>query len=155
LLPASLIILLSAVFGVNYILSNINISLTDKISKLASPEQVKEMSLIETEANEFNRLVGLLSSLNSIPPKTAVMRGINDLAQKNNVIVTRLYNQAGNVPYKLTGLARSQDELIAFKKDLDLNPIFANVVLPLSNIKAGPQGVDFSLTFDFNSANVK
>lgn len=155
LLPASMAILLLAMFGVNYILSNINSSLTERINKLASPEQVKEMSLIETEANEFNRLVGLLSSLSAIPPKTIVMRNISDAATKNNVTITRLYNQAGNVPYKLTGLARSQDELIAFKKDLDLNPVFANVVLPLANIKAGPQGVDFSLTFDFNPANVK
>ena len=155
LLPASLAILLISIFGVNYILTNINTSLADKISRLASPEQVKEMSLIEAEANQFNRLVSLLTSLNTIPPKTAVMKNINDLAQKNNVTVTRIYNQADNVPYKLIGQARSRDELIAFKKDMDADKIFLNVILPLSNIKDGPQGVDFSLTFDFNSANVK
>ncbi len=155
LLPTSMAILLISIFGVNYILSNINTSLADKISRLASPEQVKEMALIEAEANEFNRLVSLLSSLNAIPPKAAILKDISDIARKNNVTVVRLYNQSNSVPYKLTGIARNQDELIAFKKDLDTNPIFINVVLPLSNIKDGPQGVDFSLTFDFNAANVK
>ncbi len=155
LLPASLLVLLLSVIAVNYVLDDINTSLAEKLSRLASPEQVKEMSLIETEATNFNRLVGLLSSLDSIPPKTVVIKNISEIADKNQITITRIYNQANNVPYKLTGQARSQDELIAFKKDLDSNPVLINVVLPLSNIKANSQGVDFSLTFDFNSANAK
>lgn len=155
LLPASLAVLLLSVFAVNYVLSDINSGLVDKLSRLASPEQVKEMSLIEAEANSFNRLVGLLSSLNSIPPKTVLIRDLSELANKNKITIVRIYNQANNVPYKLTAQARSQDELIAFKKDLDSDPIFSNVVLPLANIKTSAQGVDFSLTFDFNSANAK
>lgn len=155
LLPASLSVLLLSIFAVNYVLSGINSSLIDRISRLASPEQVKEMALIEKEANDFNRLVGLLGSLSSIPQKTIVIRNLSKHADKNNIRIERVYNQSNTVPYKLTGQARSQDELIAFKKDLDSDPVFLNVILPLSNMKTVSQGVEFSLTFDFNSANAK
>ncbi len=116
-----------------------------------SGEQTKEYSTLAAQADDFNRSVKLIESVqSSLFSDGKLWDKISGIMATAGVKPDHLSFQGINSPVALSGTAKSEDQVMAFKSALANDPEFGGVNLPISNIETNPEGVSFSLTFNIN-----
>jgi hypothetical protein len=109
--------------------------------------QSSEIATLEDSAKRFNRLVGLVKTVESMQdPKNVALAAIADKA-KDLITINRVTFQAFSVPITLSGTAPSEDRVIAFRAALDKDRAFSGINLPLTGIQTNGASVSFSMSF--------
>ena len=119
------------------------------LGKLAQSE-VQEVDRLQKEAQEFNRLVGLASSLKQKSAAwSPVLEQLNKLAA--NITLDRIFIDI-NKRVILNGRAQSEAAAIAFKNKLLQEKNFDKVILPLSSFRPNPESlISFTVNFEIKS----
>ncbi len=156
LLPATLAILLIAVIGAEIFAGQVGASLVDRQNSLhISPAQLQDMTTLTAQVDQFNKSVSLIKNIQKTTVlKSPLLQKLNALAQKDNINLTSLIYQGEGVPVNLGGGAGQQDQILAFKQDLQNDPAFLSVNLPLSSIQISSHGFVFSLSFIFKGSTI-
>lgn len=107
-----------------------------------------ELSFFERRVSDFNVLVGIIRSLqNSSLPVSPSLWTLNHIAADSHLTVTELdYNPASGA-VALSALAASEEQVISFKRLLEADPRFSQIVLPVTAIRPVDQRVSFSVSF--------
>lgn len=156
LVPISFAVFLSIFFLADLYLLNMRRSIeTQSVFKL-SEEQVNEISLLEKEVNDFNRLVSLIKSTKeSLLYQSFILEKIIALMKENDLVLNRFYIQSYNTPVILSGSAKSEEQILNFKKALAKEPEISDIDLPLTAIQSSPEGVNFSIKFSISPTAFK
>jgi Tfp pilus assembly protein PilN len=118
------------------------------------PEQAKEISSLESRATAFNNAVTMIGAIRApANKKLPLIEKIAGVLASSSVALSHLTIQGTNAPITLSGYATSQDNILAFKRAIDTDPVFQNVNLPLTNIRSDPQGFTFSISFSMQLPN--
>jgi Tfp pilus assembly protein PilN len=150
--PLVLGVLLVAFVGADVFLVNIRRSLESQtVFQLKEPD-IAAIDALETEVQQFNKSVAYLTTATqSIKPKQPVAQKIISLADASGVTLNRIHMQGASAPVAVSGGAKSEDQILNFKKALDSDPLFTNVQLPLTDIKSGVGApLVFSVSFSLN-----
>lgn len=148
LMPSAVAIFLIAFLSVSFSLSKINDNLALSLISSNQGAQAKEMKGLESQIEEFNRNVSLLSGVeDSTILQTPVLQKLINISSASGINISRVYYQSSASPISISGSAKSPDELLAFKKMLEGEKILKDINLPPAGVKVSPQGVDFSMTF--------
>jgi len=112
-------------------------------------EQQGELQTFLDEARSFNSEVAMIKSAESaVTLKTRLWGKVSDLLSANGVSADRFYFQSKAAPIILSGFAKSEDQIISFKKALEADTAFESINLALTDIKSDARGgYSFSLTF--------
>lgn len=156
LLPSSLAILLIAIIGAQIVIGQVGESVAARQHSLnISAAQLKNMNSLQTQVNQFNRSVSLITAAQKETIlKSPLLSEINALAQKDNITIATLTYQGSQAPVQLGGIAGGQNQILAFKQDVQNDPLFSNVNLPLSSIQIAAHGFVFNLSFSFNGSTI-
>jgi len=121
---------------------------------LKRPE-TSELAGLQAKVTEFNNLVAAaLSARNLVNDVTPFLKKMNSMAIDNGITVSRLGLHAAALDVNLSGTARTQDQIIAFKNKLAALPQVSDVSLPLSGIVPDAnRGFSFSTTFKLKTLN--
>lgn len=147
-LPIALGILV-LVFSAAYVfLMRTNQSLKSLALLSVSSEQAGEIKEFQNRVQEFNQVVTLIEGvMTSHPPAAAIFAEFSDLARTHSILLNRFSFDGSGKPIRVSGEGKSEEQILNFKKTLDANPKFQSVTLPLTEIRAGPDGVVFTMTF--------
>jgi len=110
-----------------------------------------EFEVLEARAEEFNNLVGLVSTFRSQGHTFSPLLIKMDELSGDDINITRLAFTSIDSPVRINGDAVSQDAAVAFKNRIVEQSQFENVDLPLSNLSDGGNVVSFTLTFNIVS----
>lgn len=156
LIPIALGVLLLVFIGSDVFLTGIKKNLESKMVSGADASQIKEMNELKQTVQDFNRSINLISKAEqSAGSQTVLLNKVNGLLRSNDLILSRLARQGEGSPINVSGWAKSEDQILNFKKALDNDPSFKSVNLPLSDIKPGSQGLFFSVSFLMASSTAK
>jgi len=116
--------------------------------------QFAQIMTLESAATKFNNSVKLLSSAEqTIHPNDAVLQKLSAVAEATGVTITHVSFPSPGAPISITGYAVAQDHILAFQTDLNNDPEFTNVNLPLTGVQSqGSNSVTFTMTFSFAPA---
>lgn len=115
------------------------------ISLTARPDS-KNAALIETQAIDFNELVGQTGALVKEEPRwSAIVEEIKARIVPG-IAINTLSLPGTSVTWSLTGVADSREEINALKKSFEDSPLFKEVNLPLDNL-GKKTDIPFSLMF--------
>ena len=154
LLPVGLSILLLAFLGADFFLLNTKKNLERQSQIAVSPEQTKEMDLLQDEVTRFNRSVIILGKIQGTSaPRSYFFAKLGAMLKANRITLERVSYQGVGTSVTLAGYAASEEDIIAFKKAIDDDPQFEAVSLPLTDVKISSQGRSFSMTFSVISAS--
>ena len=147
IIPLSLGVLLIAFVAADLFLANVKRSLGSQALML-KPSEIAALESFENEAKHFNKSVTYLQTvLGSLRPKQIILQKVVQIADSAGIALNRLYMQSANAPITLNGEAKTEDQILNFKKSLEEDVSFANLQLPLTEIKSGPTGLSFSMSF--------
>jgi len=153
--PVALAVLFAVFFG-SYIFLKSQKDNLESASLKIPPQQENEINSLEKQATEFNRLVALVTQIDlGNFSKASVLERVKNIADGAGIVLNRFYFLGGGGQALITGTAKSQDQLLNFKKAMEVDSHFQNVKLPLEGVKSGPDGLSFSVNFSINSANTK
>ena len=114
----------------------------------ASQDQAQEMRNFQNQVAAFNQEVAFIKKITSAsPPKVDALDELNTIVDAHTITLVRFNMPSANTPASFIGRAKSEDQILRFKKALDDNPRFTGVSLSLSDIHPDPQGLSFSLMF--------
>lgn len=150
---ASVFLLFLIIFSsFSLFLVNFSNKLQAQLDAFKSQAGVEEFIVLQEQAQEFNRLVGLISEArgaNLLWPD--FFNRIQTLADKYDIILGRLSIVSAQAPINLVGQAPSNTAVIKFKNTLADESLFVDVNLPLSSITTlEDNSVSFSLSFSLN-----
>ena len=134
-----LVLFISILYGVEFLFRSIS-------SPIAS-EAAVEFRRFKDETLSFNFLVdGVSSVLEDIQPVSHWLRIINNLSSSKITVEKISFNGKNSVV--LTGRATNEAEAINFRKRLEEDKNFSEVVMPLSSLTANRDGtVSFTANF--------
>lgn len=153
--PAALAVPLLATLGVFLFVRHTAVLLEQQTAGLRQDAHVTELTTLEARAATFNQTVGALTAIQaSLRPKAPLMTTIIEQAGANGVQIRRLSVVAAPSASTITGIAGSEERVLAFKKILQADARIHDVALPIADIRSGPEGISFSMTFqsDFAAA---
>lgn len=151
LVPVSFGVFLVIFFLVDFYLLDMQRSLEAQSSLKLSPEQLNEISLLEREVGEFNHFVDLIKSAKEDSLyHSFILAKIVNLMEENELTLSRFYIQSFNAPVILNGSAKSEEQILNFKKALAKESEISNIDLPLTAIQSSPEGVSFSMRFSIS-----
>lgn len=154
LLPAATGLLLLFFIAANFILMKRNETLKAQTA-IVDNRQFLEVQLLQKEATVFNRSLDLIVSSRSSPElRSMALERIYKLVRDNGITLTRFNFSGFNTSLVFYGQASSQNQIIEFKKALEAALFISDVKLPLTEIKPGPQGFSFLISFLMTSSNV-
>jgi len=107
-----------------------------KTPGLSLAGQVEESWLkqLEDKADDFNQLVlSVVAARKSSQEISPLLVRLNNLAARG-ISFDRIYLQSLGMPLVITGTAASEEIILDFKRQLESQPQFADVSLPLSSI---------------------
>lgn len=138
-----------------FIFSDKNLSLKNK-TPVADAEKMGEVAKLREEASAFNRAVDLVSSVRSPEKqKILILDKITKLLTDNGVSLTSFGFSAFNTPLTLSVTAKSQSQILDFRKSLESDPQIENVKYSLTDIRPVPQGFSFSVSFTITSPKIE
>ena len=151
LVPLALGLLIISFMSSDIFLTQMRHSLEARSLPVLSGEQASEYSTLAAQAEDFNRSVEFIKGVqDSSFSKGKLLDKISGIVSAAGITLNHLSFQDIDSPVNLSGIAKSEDQVIAFKAALANNPEFKEVNLPFSNIKTDSEGVSFSLTFIIN-----
>ncbi|MEK7507560.1 MAG: hypothetical protein AAB602_00540, partial [Patescibacteria group bacterium] len=112
---------------------------------------LEEGRILQARAQEFNRLTSLFSAVRaSQVSKSRLIEKIRGISESVGITVAQINFRGSSVPILVSGEARSEDKLTAFKNALAGDAGFKNINLNLSDIRKAVTGISFSITFYLN-----
>ena len=110
-----------------------------------------ELTDREAKAQKFNDAITSIAMLQaSIKPKSALLKDIMDKATQSGVTLSRITLTESGGASSLAGTTGGQDQLLSFKRALESDPSLSVVTLPIADVRSGPDGILFSITFQAN-----
>jgi len=150
--PASVGLLL-ATYGAAFLFMNRVAASLESFQSNASPVLLAELADREARVSAFNQSVAELASAQAqVAPRSPQLRSILDQAQRSGVAVTRLSLLEAPERSSVAGITGGEDQLLSFKRSLEADPSLARVLLPVTEVRSGPDGISFSMTFDTSFA---
>jgi hypothetical protein len=152
-LPVIAGVLLAAFVAADLFLGNIKASLEKTASSFQEDGQLKELQALEASAARFNRLVLMVhSAQEALTQKSSILEDVFRMATAHSVTVRRFQFGGQNEPAALAGEAPSEGDILGFKKALEGDGRFKNLVLPIADIHPAVQGLTFSMQFSVSFA---
>lgn len=146
LFPVSMGLLFAAFLISNIFVARMRWSIESRPFFNFQIEETKEMRDIRARAKNFNELVSKITFVQKAAvSKSRVWDKVGDIATKSEITVYRFYFQSAD-SIAFSGLAKSNDKIIAFNDSMARDPQFANVSVPLESIKPEEDGLSFSMT---------
>jgi len=129
--------------------------ITDKIAAEFSLEDAASQILAQDEIDKFNNLLEVVGSSLANEKKWSEFFETTSSIGGDSISITRIAVRNMDSPIDLKAFADSEEDAVAFKKRLSLNPEFHSVVLPLSNNLTPEKNgvVSFFLTFKLAGAD--
>ena len=148
-LPVILGVLLAAFVVTDLFLINVRKSLQDTTSSFREDGQFKELQVLEASAARFNQQVMMVRSVQeALQPKSFLLEDMFRMATKHSVTVRRFQFGGLGEAAVLAGEALSEDDILSFKKTLENDGRFKNIVFPIADIRPATQGLSFSMQFN-------
>lgn len=153
LMPVTIGILLVVFVGFFFFLMGIDKKLKTQAAFQIGGQEMQDINVLQTRAQEFNTFVRLLASANAAAvPKAPVLKNFFSIANSRGVSVNRIRIQSATAPVEFTGAAPSQESVRAFKGDISSSTFFRGVELPFTNVICGETQCSFSMTFSISPA---
>lgn len=113
-----------------------------------NPTLLAELADRESKAEAFNQTVQSLAGVQeAMRPRSPVMQKLLAKANESGVTLTRITLGADKASAGVAGLAGGDSQLLSFKRALEADPSFTEVTLPIADLRTGPDGISFSITF--------
>lgn len=123
-------------------------------SSQGNPVLLAELNDRETQAKHFNEMVRSLAAIQeSTRPRSPLLKRINAAALQSGVTLARITLTGDQAPGSVAGLAGGDNQLLSFKRALESDPSLSAVTLPIADLRTGPDGVTFTISFMVNLAN--
>jgi hypothetical protein len=120
------------------------------IVNLSNVSLTPEILVTENKTRDFNNLIDVTSTIVKETPEWSLFIETLKKQVPDSITITTLSFSIPEEPIRIAGIAKSRNELNAFKKILENTPMFTDVVLPLNNLeKKG----DLPFTITFNLKN--
>lgn len=150
LMPASLGILLAAFILAETFLIRLNKNLDATLAANVQSDRSAEIRDLQERAEEFNRAIALIqSAMGQSRSRFQAVGEVNGLLRTREITLLRFQDQGSGSAITLNGRARTESDIRSFAEDLGGEGEFQNVNLPLSEIRSSPDGVQFSISFNF------
>lgn len=148
--PAAVAVLL-ATYGAAYVfVSRLSTSLS---AQPAQPALLAELADREARAARFNAAVSSLATVQgTLRPKSPLLSSLIARAAQSGVSLSRVRLVPGPERSSIAGVTGGEDQLLSFKRSLESDPSLARVLLPVAEIRSGPDGISFSMTFEASFA---
>jgi len=147
MVPVALGLLVVFFMASFFVLSGKSASLVRQ-TPITDAEKMGEVSKLQMEANEFNRAVDLVSSVRSPEKqKILVLDKITKILNDHDVSLANFSFSAFNTSLTLSITAKSQSQILDFRKSLESDPQIRDVKYSFTDIKQIPQGFSFSVSF--------
>lgn len=145
--PLSLAILLITYVSAYAFVARIRESVT--VSKgAASAALLAELADSESKATRFNQTVASIAQIQATTqPKSPQLQNLLRKASQSGVTLTRISLGDAGGKALVSGLAGSEDQLLSFKRSLEGDQSLSGVTLPIAEIRSGPEGITFSISF--------
>lgn len=154
LVPVALGLLLVLFVLVESYLKTVNTSLQAQIANQPGNSRLKEIDTLEKRAEEFNRAVAMVQKIEQgTDLKEPILRALDDVITRSGVKIVRMGFQNKESPITLAAEASSEDQIRGLKNLLDTSDTFAETRLPYAEIKPGPQGLSFTVSFMYRPKN--
>lgn len=122
-------------------------NLKSSLGKSGSSEAV-QLGLFKKDADRFNALVALISSVRRPPEsKAAVLTKINSILESSGLTLTQFNFTGFNKSLNLTGRGNSQADILGFEEKLSKDGQFENIKISPTDVKQDDQGFSFSISF--------
>lgn len=146
--PVSAIILL-ATYGLAYgFVSRLSDSLAS-FEGIVPPTLIAELADREARVNRFNATVAEIAAVQSnMQLRSPQLSSLLAHADKTGVTLTRVNLIAMPERSSVAGIAGGDDQLLSFKRSLEGDPTLARVLLPVTEVRSGPDGLTFSMSFE-------
>lgn len=156
LMPTSLGLLLAVFVLAETFLIRLNKNLDTRAAEIVRSDRSAEIKGLQTQAEEFNRSVALIqNALGESRARFEPAAKVNDLLRKREIVLLRFWDQGSSLPIIVNGRARTEADIRDFAEELGKSGEFQNINLPLSEIRQAADGVQFSVTFKFESSKAK
>ena len=154
LVPVAVGFLLFLFLATNFFLIKRN-QVLESQSPIGDNKQFLEVGFLGAEAKIFNRSLDLVvEARGSKSLRTLVLDKIFNFLKNNDITLTKFSFQNFDASLTLQGEARTQNQVLDFKKSLESEPGISEVTLPLKEIKPISQGFSFLINFKINSPNI-
>ena len=153
LVPVTLGVLLM-VFGIaDVFLTRLERGLKTNAFFAMNTEQVQSVTDLNRQLAAFNQSVAFIGKADvAASDKGALLENIVTLLHSYDLTLNHLYVQSSQLATSLTGCARTENQILQFKKALDADPRFQGVTLPLSEIRSEECGLSFLINFSIAPA---
>ena len=146
--PLSLSILLATYVAGYVFVSRIGEGVVAGGGAGASSALLGQLADNESKATRFNATVAAMTRVQaSVQPKSPQLINLLQKASQSGVVLSRISLGDGTTRASVAGVAGSEDQLLSFKRSLEGDQSLSGVTLPISEIRSGPEGVSFSMTF--------
>ncbi len=154
LIPVALSFLVLAFLGGNILLTKKRERMIANAPSF-SPAEMAEVEALQNEARNFNSSVDAVDGVRREEKfRTPVFQRIYSLISANNIVLERLGMRESSNQLSLSGTAKSDSDILDFKRALEADKHFSDVKLPLTEIRQSPQGFAFSVSFSAVTAPV-
>lgn len=151
LIPAALGVLVVMFIVTFMFLGHTKTNIESSSSFSLSIGQMGEIDQLQASSTKFNNFVAIIRSAeDNLHPKYKIIEETKAIAETNGITLSRFSFQGEDTPASLTGIASSEDQILAFKNALGMNPDFTSINLPLTSIQPAAGSFSFSVTFMFS-----
>ena len=156
LMPITILILIIVIVGSFILLFAIDKKLKTQAVFELGGQELADISLLRSRAQEFNSSIGLLEYVNrTAHRKATIVSSLLEKVSANGIVVDRIQMRSIDVPIELVGNAKKEEDILAFKDSLSSSTMFRDPNLPLTNINRNANGYSFSITFFAKSSNTE
>jgi hypothetical protein len=112
-----------------------------------------QISALQASSTAFNQSIAVIQHIEAQQaPKYPVIAVLNGHALANGVQINHISFQGAGTALLLSGIAQTEDQVIALKAAIASDPYFGPVDLPLSGIQLVNGAYSFSMTFTVSPA---
>lgn len=151
LVPVSLGIIMLAMISADFFIIEETRRLSEVVPRQLSPEDQLRITELKNRANQFNADVAAIQEIRAQEEfKLVLIDDIFTRASSTQIKITQ-FNLLGNGMVNLSGRAKDQERVIAFKNNIR-EAGYPNVDLPLSSIREEAEDYAFSMSFSWMPA---
>lgn len=155
MIPAALFVLVAIFGGANVILAERLNELKTRTPSLNS-DQVSQVEGLQSEALEFNRLIGLVKKARNVDKlKTEALVKLQTLLGDQQARISRFSFRDFDSKVTLYGEAPTRESILNLEKAMREDPLISQVELSLTEIKQTVQGFSFPISFSMASSKAE
>lgn len=134
------------------LISFISKNMENEFQRQADMPIPKDVVELEKTAKDFNKNVALVKTLQeNIPQWSKILEEIK-LRKNSGITLTHFQESSLNGSMIIEGLARTRDELLIFKSNLESSGRFSDINLPIQVLEK-KENINFSITFLLKDPN--